>query len=198
VGGSPGEGPPGSDTGRLLAEARAGNRDALDALFARHRGRLLAFLRARMGPAAGSTVGAEDLLQETLLEAARKLGAFEDRGPASFYRWLVAIARFKVSEAGRARRAAKRSREEPLAADPPGRGTSPSGGAARAERADLLREALEGLPEAQAEAVRLRYLEGCTVAETAERLGRSPAAVKALVSRGLEGLGERLGGTLLL
>jgi RNA polymerase sigma-70 factor (ECF subfamily) len=185
-----------NETGRLLDEARAGNRESLEALYGRHRGRLLAFLRARMGTDAGRTVTAEDLLQETLLESARKLDAFEDRGPASFYRWLVAIARFKLSEADRARHAAKRAREAPLLDDPPGAATSPSAAAARSEEGSRLGTALGALPEAQAEAVRLRYLEGLSVAETAERLGRSPAAVKALVSRGLEALAESLGGTV--
>jgi RNA polymerase sigma-70 factor (ECF subfamily) len=62
----------------------------------------------------------------------------------------------------------------------------------RGERAHRLVDALAQLPEAQAEAVRLRYLEGLTIAETAKRLEKSPAAVKALVSRGLRALASRL------
>lgn len=179
-----------SETGRLLAEARDGNRASLDALYARHRARLHAFVRARMTPGLLGTVAPEDILQETLLESARKLDGFEDRGPSSFYRWLVEIARFKVMEADRSRRARKRAIQEPLAAEPPAADTSPSGRAAKRERADLLREALAALPGEQGEAVRLRYLEGLTVAETGERLGKSADAVKALVSRGLAALEE--------
>ena len=180
------------DTGFLLRSARGGDREALDDLFRRHQGRLLAFLRARMDPALARTVAPEDILQETHLEAARKVGEFEDRGSASFYRWLVAIARFKIAEADRARQARKRAAVGPLDAEPVSPDTSPSGGAIRAERAALLRAALESLPGDQAEAVRLRYLEGLTIAETAERMGRTPAAVKALVSRGLDALGRRV------
>lgn len=182
-----------TDTGRLLREAQGGDRDSLDALYERHRGRLLGFVRARMSPALLGTVSPEDVLQETLLESARKLGDFEDRGPASFYRWLVEIARFKVLEADRARKTRKRSLEEPMEAEPAGRETSPSGRAAKRERADLLRDALAALPGEQGEAVRLRYLEGLSIAETSDRLSKSPAAVKALVSRGLAALAEEAG-----
>jgi RNA polymerase sigma-70 factor (ECF subfamily) len=180
------------DTGSLVSLARKGDRDALDALFSRHRGRLLAFVRARVPAAVGRAVPPEDVVQETYLEAARKLDAFEDRGPASFYRWLVAIARFKLSEAGRGQRALKRSAEEPLAVEAAARGPSPSSGAAGNERAARVREALADLPGEQGEALRLRYLEGLTVAEAAERLGKSEGAVKMLVSRGLAALADRL------
>ena len=40
--------------------------------------------------------------------------------------------------------------------------------------------------------MRLRYLQGLSVAETAERLDTTPAAVKALVARGLAQLAGRL------
>lgn len=183
-----------SDTLHLLERARAGDKGALDAVYLRHQGRLLAFVRARMHPALAQRVAAEDLVQETLLESSRKIEDFEPRGPSAFYRWLVEIARFKMAEASRAFQAKKRAAESPLDAEPAAEATSASGRAMTRERGTLLKEAVDGLPDDQAEAVRLRYLEGLGVAETAERLGRSPAAVKALVSRGLLGLAERLAG----
>ncbi len=179
-----------AETRRLLDEARGGDRAALDELFGRHRGRLYAFTRSAMGGASRGSVAAEDVLQETLLEASRKLGSFEDRGPSSFYRWLVAIARFKVREADRARRAGKRAIESPLGDDPAARDTSPSGRAMRRERAEILRDALAALPGEQGEAVRLRYLEALPVADVAARIGKSEGAVKALVARGLASLAE--------
>ncbi len=181
------------DTGRLLQQAREGDRDAQDALFARHRRRLVAFVRARSPAELVRSLSPEDIVQETHLEAVRKLDTFEDRGPASFYCWLVAIARFKLAEAVRARQALKRSRETALPEDAPSTDTSPSGGAEKAERAARLRDALADLPGDQGEALRLRYLEGLSVAETAGRLGKSEGAVKMLVSRGLAILAEGLG-----
>jgi RNA polymerase sigma-70 factor (ECF subfamily) len=179
------------DTDRLLRGALEGDSGCQAALFSRHLGRLLALVRARMSARARSVAAPEDIVQETHLEASRKLPTFEDRGPASFYRWLVAIARFKMAEADRAGAAGKRQ-WVPIDRPPSGRMTSPSGRAMRRQRDERLARALGELGEARAEAVRLRYLEGLSVAETAERLGRSEAAVKALVSRGLEDLAAKL------
>jgi RNA polymerase sigma-70 factor (ECF subfamily) len=184
---------PVSNTSVLIDNACRGDRDALDELYARHQGRLLHFIRARMPASTSARVTPEDILQETLLEVARKIDDFESRGAAAFYRWMVEIARFKLMEAGRAGRAKKRALEAPLNASVIGDHTSPSGRAMRGERARGLHEALATLPERQAEAVRLRYLEGLTVAESAERLDVSADALKSLVSRAMAGLAERLG-----
>jgi RNA polymerase sigma-70 factor (ECF subfamily) len=135
---------------------------------------------------------AEDLLQETLLVAARRLDSFEGRGPASFYRWLVGIARFKVAEAQRGVRAGKRACETPLRGEVAMVQTSVSGRAARQERSVVLNEALDRLPGRQGDAVRRRYLEGRSLAETARLLACSEPAVKALVSRGLAELARAL------
>lgn len=181
-----------SETARLLDAARAGDLAARDDLYARHLGRLLAFIRARLSPRARRVAAPEDIVQETHLESTRKLDAFEYQGEASFYRWLVSIARFKLSEADRAGGAGKRAAAVPLAETPAARQTSPSGGAIRQERAARLHDALHALDSDRGEAVRLRYLEGLSVREAAERLDKSPAAVKALVSRGLADLAGRI------
>jgi RNA polymerase sigma-70 factor (ECF subfamily) len=174
------------DTGPLLDAARAGDRRALDDLCARHRGRLLAFVASRLGEGLAATP--EDVVQETYLEAVRKIDGFEPQGPSAFYRWLVAIARFKVAETIRARQARKRALEAPLAHEPAARQTSPSARAGKAEGAALLARALDGIEPAQAEAIRLRYLEGLSILEAADRMERTEAAVKALVARGLDAL----------
>jgi RNA polymerase sigma-70 factor (ECF subfamily) len=181
-----------SDTLRLLEEARRGDSRAFQRLFERHRARLAALAYARMSPGLRGWLEAEDVVQETWIEATKKLSDFEAKGPNAFYRWLATIAGFKVREAERNRRARKRGQPGPLPTDPPGGTTSVPRRMERSESAARVVEALDELPEAQAEAVRLRYLEGLGVAETAERLGRSEAAVKALVGRGLTALGARL------
>ena len=70
--------------------------------------------------------------------------------------------------------------------------TSPSQRAMRDERAVELAAGLAKLPDDQREAVRLRHLEGCTLAELAERFGRSEDAVAALLKRGLENMRKRM------
>ncbi len=181
-----------SETREILLSAQAGDGAALDELLGRHQGRLLAFLHFAVGQDLQLFFQPEDVLQETLLEAAKKVPGFEDRGPASFYRWLVAIARFKVLEARRAIRAGKRAAARPMSREPVGSLTSPSQRAMRGERAAQIRDVIHELPAHQARAVRLRYLEGRTVAETAAELKRTEGAVKMLVSRALDGLATGL------
>lgn len=181
------------NTLRLLADARDGSRTSFDLLFERHRGRLTAFAASRMGPALRGFVEPEDIVQETYLEAARKIDDFEAREPQGFYRWLVRIAGFKVKEANRRRTAKKRGAPAALLSDPPAGQTSVAGRVGRSEQATVIADALSTLSDAQAEAVRLRYLGGLSVAETAERMERSESAVKSLVARGLKDLALRLG-----
>jgi RNA polymerase sigma-70 factor (ECF subfamily) len=180
------------ETTRLVDAARTGDRDAMASLLFRHQGRLLSLLRARLRGELARRVTPEDVLQETLLEASRRIGAFEHQGPASFYRWLVGIARFKLSEAGRAQRALKRTPDLALESGQGDGATSLGGQVARREGALRIHDALANLPERQAEAIRLRYLEGLSVRETAERLECSVPAAKALVTRALAELGERV------
>lgn len=188
-----------SDTARLVRASQEGDRDALDALYRLHQGRVLAMIRVTLGADLAARIPPEDVLQETLLESARKIGAFEDRGPGSFYRWLVSIARFKVAEARRAQRAQKRAAGVPLDG-PAGAGevalaqTSPSGRVVRAEAAERVAAAIEALPDRQRDAVRLRYLEGRSLADAAAEMACTEAAVKALVARSLLALGASLRG----
>jgi RNA polymerase sigma-70 factor (ECF subfamily) len=70
--------------------------------------------------------------------------------------------------------------------------TSPSQKAIRGEDAERLSRALAALPDDQREAVRLRHLEGCALAEIAQRLGRTPAATAGLIKRGMKTLRREL------
>jgi RNA polymerase sigma-70 factor (ECF subfamily) len=70
--------------------------------------------------------------------------------------------------------------------------TSPGERAQRNEQAVRLAAALERLPEAQREAVVLHYWEDWPLAQIAEHLGRSTAAVAGLLQRGLKALREQL------
>jgi len=49
-------------------------------------------------------------------------------------------------------------------------------------------DALHELPETQAEAIRLRYMEGLPLSEIVERTGKSDTAVSGLLKRGLQKL----------
>jgi RNA polymerase sigma-70 factor (ECF subfamily) len=71
-------------------------------------------------------------------------------------------------------------------------GSSPSEHCQRQEQAVELAAALSRLPEAQREALVLQHWHGWKVAEIAEHLGRTRAAVAGLLKRGLASLREEL------
>ena len=48
--------------------------------------------------------------------------------------------------------------------------------------------ALHQIPETQAEAIRLRYMEGLSLSDIVERMGKSDTAVAGLLKRGLQKL----------
>lgn len=126
---------------------------------------------------------ADDLAQETFARA------LASDGPRRVSRgWLATIAHNLSSEFRRGD-ARRRAREEIAArpeAEPPGEAL---------ERAELQRSLLDEvlrLAEPAKSAVVLRYLEGLSYAEVAERQGVSEAAVRKRVSRALEDLRVRL------
>src|SRR3954454_24516747 len=75
----------------LLTKAAAGNGAAVRALLDGYGPVLYGFLYARVG---GHAAVAEDLLQETLIEAVRSASTF--RGESSVRTWLCAIARRRL------------------------------------------------------------------------------------------------------
>jgi len=70
---------------------------------------------------------------------------------------------------------------------------TPSREARLHEAVAAVQTALENLDEDNREALRLRYLEGFSAAEAAERMGRSERVIHMLCTRGLQALREELG-----
>ena len=63
--------------------------------------------------------------------------------------------------------------------------SSPSERAERKEQLQQLATALQALPELQRESIELFHLQGCSLKEVSELLGRSGASVAGLIHRGL-------------
>jgi RNA polymerase sigma factor (sigma-70 family) len=127
----------------------------------------------------------EDLVQETLI-AVHERRATYDRG-RPFTAWLYAVARYRMIDHFRRRRAAVplEDLEETLAVEGFEEATS-----ARMD-VDLL---LAGLSPKQARAIRETRLEGLTSAESAQGAGIGESDVKISVHRGLKALAARIRG----
>ena len=192
----------------LVARAVAGETFALERLLLTYHDRLARRLGRKLPDALKGRVGVEDVLQMAYVQAFRDIRTFQPRGANAFYRWLATVAKRRLLDAVKAHRAAKRGPEGPAAgaavngggssvvewaALAAGREPTPSQAAARGEATRAMQVALAGLKPAYREALRLRYLEGNSVAEVAARMRRTPGAVLMLCNRGLKKLREALG-----
>lgn len=132
---------------------------------------------------------AEDVAQEAILRAYRKLASF--RGDAKFSTWLIAIT---LNEARTRLREEKHALFDSLDSRSPEDGDYtpaaltdwreiPSQALERLEICKLLHDAVKELPDAFREVVILRDMEEMSVNETAEALGISVALVKVRLHR---------------
>jgi len=191
-------------TTQLVVAAKVGDNEALGRLLEQYRGYLLMLAHRYLSERLRRRVDPADIVQVTFLEAKRDLGNFRGDTPAEFAGWLREMLKNNLATAvTRHVTAQKRSITREVSADGaapndstgggwigqlPGSSTSPSGVAIRAEAVVALFQALHQLPETQAEAVRLRYMEGLPLAQIVERMGKSETAVAGLLKRGLRKL----------
>ena len=186
----------------LVRRVRAGDEAAARLLFERHLPALRANVRARLPAALRGKVAESDVIQEAWLAAYLDVGRFEDRGDGSFGRWLRGIVQHKIrEEANRhlgaakrdARRAARLLTDEARSIPSPDE-PSPSEVAMAGESAAELRSVIESLSEDHAAVLRLVYLDGLTLAQAGERMGRSADAVRKRYGRALTRLAEKMRG----
>jgi RNA polymerase sigma-70 factor (ECF subfamily) len=176
----------------LVADARSGTRSSIEALLERYQARVFAF-GLRM---CGDPEDAKDVLQETLLAAARTVGEF--RGESSVSTWLYTIAR---SFCIKTRRRSKFAPTEELSLEREGVALAssmpgPDELAAGGEVKRALAQALEALDSASREVIILRDIEGLTAAEVAKVTASSVDAVKSRLHRARMAVRGRLAATL--
>jgi RNA polymerase sigma-70 factor (ECF subfamily) len=187
-----------------LSKARGGDRTAMGWLLDAHREMLERLAASQLDPRLRRRIEATDVVQQTFLEAQRDFAVFRGTDVATFQSWVKNVLRHNLAATiARHVLAAKRSvgREasglDPSAAQQalasvPSETSTPSQKVVRMETFSLLGEALAELPPAQAEAVRLRYVEGMTLEAICERMGKTDTAVAGLLKRGLQKLRQWL------
>jgi RNA polymerase sigma-70 factor (ECF subfamily) len=154
----------------LVNRIAAGDKLAMQALFARYRTSIYRWLLRFVG----SEALAEDLLSEVFLDVWRQADRFEGRSSVST--WLMSIARYKALSARRARREDELTDEiEATIADTC---YDPEAALEEKNRGELLRHALTHLSREHREIIDLVYYHERSIVECAEIIGIPPATVK--------------------
>ena len=164
---------------------------AFPALVADHSNRLYTIALRLLG----DPRDAEEVAQDALVRAYRAMAGYspERIRELRLRPWLASIS-VNLAHNRRRRHDDRRppAQLEPLldAGFDPSDASAASGPAATARRESILElaELLLELPAPMREAITLRHVDGLSVAETAEALGRPEGTVKAQVARGLERL----------
>ena len=170
-----------ADDAVLLESARSGDRSAIEQLLTRHQGRVYRFGMKMCR----DSEDAKDVLQDTLLAAARGLPEF--RGASSLSSWLFTIARSycikkrrKTSRGAALARASQETSDLEAAVDP---GVAPDELASGRQLGVALDAAIDDLDPTSREVLVLRDVEGLSAPEVAQVLGISVDAVKSRLHR---------------
>ena len=170
----------------LVELARGGDSEAFGQLYDHYHTSVYRFLYYRVG----SVPLAEDLTAETFFRALRSMSSFRWQGK-DFGAWLMTIARNLAMDhfkAGRTR--LEQTTEDMGTLDTTTEG--PENAVLSLLTNEALLEALSQLPTEQRECLVMRFLQGLSIAETADVLGRSAGAVKQLQLRGVRNLAKIL------
>jgi RNA polymerase sigma-70 factor (ECF subfamily) len=192
-------------TQTLLRLAADGDEDAQRALLSRYRAKLVRLIQIRMDEALSARFDPSDVVQETLLDAARNLQECFTKPGRSFYAWLRGLALNRLIDLYRQHvLAGKRSlHNEQLLTLPEGskclladrfvaQGPSPSQVAMQRETQRRLRNTIEAMEPEKREVLVMRYLEELSVEEMSEILGVSVRTVWRWHRLAVSELAERL------
>ena len=170
-----------ADLRRLVTRAKAGDEDAVGALYRQHVDRIYAYLAANVG----NPHDAEDLTTQTFMRMLVSLPRYRP-GSTPFAAWLFRIARNLAIDHFRA---AARARSRVQA--PPVRAASAEDEVLSVLDREVMRGELATLPLGQREVLTLKFVCGLTNAEVAAVLRKTEGAVKALERRALRTLQRR-------
>ena len=173
---------PPMDDSQLATQAHT-DAEAFAELYRRHVTRVYRYHMAHTG----NVKDVEDLTSQTFMAALESIRSF--RGTGSFAAWIMGIACHKRFLFFRSH---KRS-EVPLdaALELPDTKLPTDMAALRHMQLDQLRGALRSVSPDRLEAIALCYFAGLDCSEAGRVLGKSEAAVKMLLSRGLQDLRTR-------
>lgn len=182
-----------TDSRELVARFQAGDADAFTELYSRHRADVFMYAY-RLTHRADV---ADDITQDVFVKALTRLGTWQDRGQTPLA-WLMTVTRNTAISRERLRMprittsVAEYHRDiDPTADD---RDSNPEQAVIARLCGDAVLAAVWRLTPDQRECVGLRYIQGLSIAETAQAMGRPEHAIKALTYRATRQLAVLLEG----
>ncbi|NPA90587.1 MAG: sigma-70 family RNA polymerase sigma factor [Chloroflexi bacterium] len=166
----------------VLERAKALDTRALERIYDQYSDRIYRYIYHRVG----DPDVAEDLTALTFTKMLEAIHSGKE-WRTSFSGWLYRIAHNVVVDHYRKKGRAQQVSLDtglPLRAEK----ADPFQAAAKSLQVEALREAINQLTPEQADVIVMRFLEGYSIAEVAERLGKTEGAVKALQFRAIERL----------
>jgi RNA polymerase sigma-70 factor (ECF subfamily) len=178
-------------TGVLVARARGGDAAARNELFGRYLAVLVRFAHGRVPYGARGLNDTDDVVQEALARALRRLEKFEPRHQGAFLAYLKTIVNNMLKDL--ARKAARTPRHEELTPDLGGIDPDPLGALVTREDFEIYTTALERLRPEHRSAVAHRMEQGWSYQQIAELLGCPTAnAARMVVHRAMDRLTEEM------
>ncbi|MFC5994005.1 sigma-70 family RNA polymerase sigma factor [Pseudonocardia hispaniensis] len=177
------------DTGgswALVKACQAGDISAFSELFDRYHEVVYRYVLFRMG----DRTLAEDITQETFVRALRRIGSVSYQG-RDIGAWFVTIARNLIFDHVKSSRFRLESSTAEIVAYSPSTSGPEQQVLDNATNDELLRCIAKLNPDQQ-ECIQLRFLQGLSVAETAQLMNRNEGAVKALQHRAVRRLAQLL------
>src|SRR5205823_9068583 len=181
---------PTTDVWSLVQRVQAGDTDAFAEIYNQYYATVFRYVRARIW----NHHAAEDITSDVFLRALKRIGSFTWQG-RDLGAWLVTIARNLVADhfkSGRYR--LEVTTGDVLDADREDRGPEGSPEAAVVDHITNVARLGAGkqLNPEQQECIVLRFLQGFSVAETAQAMGKNEGAIKALQYRAVRALARLL------
>lgn len=180
-------------TVELLERAQEGDAEAVNLLFSRYLPPLRRWARGRLPQYARDLLETEDLVQETMVHAFKRLKVFEMRHDGALHAYLRQAVINRIRD--EVRRAQRRPAAEELEASQHQDSTaSPLETAIGTQAVERYEAALSRLRDEDRQAIVARVELGLSYAEVATALGKSsPDAARMAVARALVKLAQEMG-----
>ena len=190
----------------LLTRAAAGDAEALSSLLEQDGPAVRTYVATQLPPRWQAVLSADDVMQQTYIDAFLDVSQFDPEGSGTFAAWLTTLAKRNMVDAIRMLEADKRGAGRRQVLDRTTDGSiwqlwsqlaqsrsTPSRHAARNEARQFLERAIADLPAAYRTVVEMYDLQGHPVADVAAALDRTPGAVFMLRSRAHRLLRKNMG-----